>query len=123
MINQEQNFWRLFASYEDLTRHQSTAIGEGNFAILENLHEKKTSILQEMAKIAAFLGWNREHPALKDRLSALITLARENTVQMNGQIATTRRKSLLLEAASKRLQAVDHVYRKDMRTGALRAHG
>lgn len=127
MMSLEQNFWRLFGNYEDLTRDQTTAIGEWNFAALKSIHEKKDIILAELVRIADLLKLDRGQPVLKKRLALLIEAEQRNTVLMSEELAKTRRESEVLNAAAKRLRAIEHSYGGDARqgnlAGAFRAHG
>lgn len=111
MTTPEQNFWRLFANYEDLTRHQATAIDEDNFGVVVQLTTTKSVILEEMGAIAAQLGLNSSHPALKDRLAELNAMIEKNIDLIREKLAQTQRESQALETATQRLRAVEHVYR------------
>jgi hypothetical protein len=118
----EQNFWRLFGNYEDLTRDQAAAIREGNFFALNDIDGKKKVILDELASLGASLGLHREHLALKNRLAALTATEQQNTLLMGEKLAKARRDSAELDTAAKRLRAIGHTYGRDARRGVLRAH-
>jgi hypothetical protein len=111
MTPPEQNFWRLFANYEDLTRNQATAIDENNFNVVVQLTATKSVILEEMGTIAAKLGLNSSHPALKSRLTGLNAMIEKNIVLISEKLARAQRDSQALETATLRLRAVEHVYR------------
>ncbi len=119
----EPEFWRLFASYEDLTQHQHTAIREGNFVLVETLHATKTAILNAMAQINASAGRISDHPSLQVRLEALKAMVQRNIELTNEKLQETQRTARRLESASKRLKAVEHVYHNGTKAETLRIHG
>ncbi|MDD5348987.1 MAG: hypothetical protein PHQ12_02130 [Chthoniobacteraceae bacterium] len=127
MKSHEQTFWRLFGSYEDLTRHQTAAIGEWNTAVLRSIEGKKAAILKELTRLGLLLGLDRGHPALNERLTALIAAERRNAALASENLAKARLETHLLNAATKRLRAVENVYagsaRREHLAGAFYANG
>jgi len=118
-MSQEQNFWRLFNDYEGLTREQATAIAEWNHEALQIVHGKKAVILVELERIADLLGLDHNNPELMARWSRLVVAEQYNSAQMSENLAKARIESQLLNVATQRLKAIEHVYAGDTQWGSL----
>lgn len=106
----EENFWRLFGDYERLTRDETTTIREWDFTALATIQAKKVIILDELIRLGTAIGLNRDNPAFNSRVSILEEAEEQNSELLAQEISKTRRELNMLQAASVRLRAVEHVY-------------
>jgi hypothetical protein len=120
----ERSFWRLLGDYERLTRDESAALRDQDFALLEEIEDRKPLLLTQLQELAARAGLDRGYAPLNERLETLRTQGEANSALLAKRIAESRAEHRAMDGLRSRMKGMGQAYgsARPPRT-AFSAHG
>jgi hypothetical protein len=109
-MDSERTFWRLLGDYERLTRDESAALRDRDFALLAEIQERKPLLFASLQELAASAGLDRRHLALNDRLESLRALEESNAALLASQLASSRAEHRAIEGLRHRVRGLGQAY-------------